>query len=86
VLSTADHVFLFSIHFKATTIISVNRNIALANAEHIIKESAAYIMKNITIVNDTSRVIRRDALSCGITYGHHSDNSRGAIYTSKEHL
>ncbi len=41
--------------------------------------------KNITIVMNTSRFDRMaivsDAPSCGITYGHHSDNSRGVIYT-----
>ncbi len=41
--------------------------------------------KNITIVNDTYRVIRMmnlsDAPSCGITYNHSSDDSRGVIYT-----
>jgi hypothetical protein len=46
--------------------------------------------KNITIVNDTSRVIIvtivSDALSCGITYTHHSDKSRGVIYNPREHL
>jgi hypothetical protein len=38
------------------------------------------IIKNITIVNDTSGVIRSDATICGITYAHHFDNSRGVIY------
>jgi len=42
--------------------------------------------RNITIVNDTSRVIRSDAPSCGITYDHHSDNSRRVTYAPKEHL
>jgi len=41
--------------------------------------------KNITITKNTSRFDRMtivsDAPSCGITYGHHSDNSRGVIYT-----
>jgi hypothetical protein len=31
-------------------------------------------------------VIWSDAPSCGITYDHHSDNSRGVIYTPREHL
>jgi hypothetical protein len=37
------------------------------------------------IVNEPSRVIRMtimgDAPSCGITYDHHSDDSRGVICT-----
>ncbi len=40
----------------------------------------ACIIENITIVNDTSRVIRMvivsDAPSCGITYDHHSGDSK----------
>jgi hypothetical protein len=46
--------------------------------------------KNITIINDTSRVIKMmivsDAVSCGITYDCHSDNFRGVIYAPREHL
>ncbi len=41
--------------------------------------------KDIMIVNDTPRVIRmtivNDAPNCGVTYNHHSDNSKGVIYT-----
>ncbi len=41
--------------------------------------------KNIKTVNGTSRVIRitiiSDGPSCGITYSHSSDDSRGVIYT-----
>jgi hypothetical protein len=40
--------------------------------------------KNVTIVNDTPRVVRMmiisDAPSCGITYNCHSDDSRGIIF------
>jgi hypothetical protein len=39
--------------------------------------------QNITILNDTSSVIMTiisDALSCGVTYNHPSDNSIGVIY------
>ncbi len=43
--------------------------------------------KNIRIVNDTSRVIRvtiiSDALSCGITYDGHSDDSRDVTYAPR---
>ncbi len=39
------------------------------------------------IVNDTSRIIRimivSDAPSCGITYGHHSYDTRGVIYAPR---
>ncbi len=42
--------------------------------------------KNITNVNDNSGVFRSDAPSCGITYDHHSENSRGVIYAPREHL
>jgi hypothetical protein len=42
-------------------------------------DSCGLYYKNITIVNDTSRVVRMmiisDAPSCGITYGCHSDES-----------
>jgi hypothetical protein len=41
--------------------------------------------KHITIVNDDSRLYN-DAPSCGITYDHHSDETRGVIYTAREHL
>ncbi len=50
----------------------------------------ACVIKNITLVNDTSRVIRmtivNDASSYGVTYNHHSDDSRGVIYIPREHL
>ncbi len=36
--------------------------------------------KNITIVNDTPRVIRSDGPSCGVTYDRHCDNSSGPYY------
>ncbi len=43
----------------------------------------------ITIVNDTSKVIRMmtisDAPSCGITYDDHSDDSRDVIYAPRVH-
>jgi hypothetical protein len=46
--------------------------------------------KHLMIVNDNSRVVRMsiisDAPSCGVTYDHHSDNSRGVIYAPREHL
>ncbi len=39
------------------------------------------------IVNDTTRVVRMmiicDTPNCGITYDHHSDNSRGVIYAPR---
>jgi hypothetical protein len=41
--------------------------------------------KNITIKNETYRVIRSDTQSCGITYVCHSDYSRVVIYTPREH-
>jgi hypothetical protein len=41
---------------------------------------------NIMILNDTARAIRSDAPSCGITYEHHSVNSRGVTYAPREHL
>ncbi len=45
--------------------------------------------KNITIVNDTSRVVRMvivsDAPSC-VIYGCHSENSGGVTYVLREHL
>ncbi len=44
------------------------------------------IIENFMIVNDTSRVIRRGAPSCGITYDCHSDDSIGVIYGAREHL
>jgi hypothetical protein len=31
------------------------------------------------VVNDTSRVVRSDDPSCGVTYGCHFDGSRGVI-------
>ncbi len=42
--------------------------------------------KTATIVNDPSIVIRSDAPSCGITYDHHPDYTRGVTYAPKEHL
>jgi hypothetical protein len=50
----------------------------------------ACIIKNITFVSDTSRVIRMtivgDAPSGGVNYNHHSDDSRGVNYAPREHL
>ncbi len=49
--------------------------------------SVACIIKNITIVNGTPRVVRMtivsDAPSCGVIYDHHSDDSRGVFYTHR---
>jgi hypothetical protein len=46
--------------------------------------------KNIATINETSRAVRMmilsDTPSCGVTYDHHSDNSRGVIYTLRELL
>jgi hypothetical protein len=43
--------------------------------------------KNIAVINDTSRVVRMMivsvALSCGVTYNCHSDDSRGVIYSPR---
>ncbi len=43
--------------------------------------------KNVTIINDTPRVVRMmivsDAPSCGVTYNCHSDDSRGIIYAPR---
>ncbi len=39
--------------------------------------------KNITIVNDTFRVVRSDAPSCGITYDHHSDSQRCHLHSQR---
>ncbi len=44
---------------------------------------------NITIVNDTSRVVRMVILSDApsfVTYGCHSDNYGGVTYVLREHL
>ncbi len=53
------------------------------------KKSGLY-NKSITIVNETSRVIRMtivtDAPGCGLTYDCYSDNFRGVIYPPREHL
>ncbi len=46
--------------------------------------------KDVTIVSDTSRVVRMtiisDAPRLGVTYDCHSDDSRGFIYPPREHL
>jgi hypothetical protein len=46
--------------------------------------------KNITIINETSKVVRvmivSDAQGCGITYGCHSDYPKGVIYAPRKHL
>jgi hypothetical protein len=46
----------------------------------------ACIIKYILIINDTSRVVRSDAPSCGIASNSHSNDSKGVIYTLGEHL
>jgi hypothetical protein len=46
----------------------------------------ACIIKKITIVNDTSGIVRSKTVSCGVTYDCHSDDSRGVIYIPREHL
>ena len=37
------------------------------------------------IVNDNYSH-QNDAQSCGITYDHHSDDSRGVFYAHREHI
>jgi hypothetical protein len=48
------------------------------------------VLQKISIVNDTSKVIRKTIISntpnCGITYDCHSDDSRGVIHAPKEHF
>ncbi len=52
--------------------------------------SCGLYYKNITIVNDTSRVVRMtiesDAPSCGVTNDCHPDISRSVICAPREHL
>jgi hypothetical protein len=53
---------------------------------HTLKYICGIYYKNITIVNDTSKVISSNAPSCGIAYNHHSDDSKGVNYVCGEHL
>jgi len=52
--------------------------------------SSGLYYKSIMIINNTSIVVRMmiisDAPSCGVTYDHQSDNSRGVIHAPREHL
>jgi len=41
--------------------------------------------KHFMIVNDNYSH-QNDAQSCGITYDHHSDDSRGVFYAHREHI
>jgi hypothetical protein len=42
--------------------------------------------KNITIVNENSKVFRMALQVVASHYNHHSDDSRGVTYTPREHL
>ncbi len=73
------HNFFIQIHFYS--FIHLRRSAPL---------SRGLYCKIITIVNDTSRVVRMmivtGAPSCGVTNVRHSDDSRGVINAPKEHL
>jgi hypothetical protein len=65
----------------STGITHVNRHLQLSYFYSTSPCGQCY--KDITIVNGTYRIV---STGCGITYDHHSDDSRGVIYAPRKHL
>jgi hypothetical protein len=42
--------------------------------------------KDVSIVNDDSRVFKSNAPSCGVTYDRHSDDPRSVMFAPRKHL